>query len=138
MSAYQMREGGFARPLTADEAEPVTVTLPREALERTHELLVARAVTIETTEEAAQADFGSGMWRAPANEIRRALAGRQPSGAPVRVYEHGDERSRQHREVARALHALRRSHPHFDTQGLDHGDCAAIAEVVLATLEVPF
>lgn len=138
MSVYQLRDGGFARPLTAAEAELVAVELPREAAERAHELFVARAVTIETTEEAAQGDFGSDMWRVPANLFRRALASAAAPRPPATVLDTGTEREHQQREIARLLYRLRDTRPNLDTQGLTECDCAEIARDVLDLLAVPF
>lgn len=37
--------------------------------------------------------------------------------------------------LADALYAVRDSHPHFDTQGLDREDCLVIARVLLEAIE---
>lgn len=55
------------------KTESVTVTLPREEMQRVYELVVARAVQIESAEEQALSGLGSTGFRRPANAIREAL-----------------------------------------------------------------
>lgn len=61
--------------LEGDPLDPgcVTVTLPRDDLQRVYELAVARAVSIESTETEARYGFGSEGFRRPADAIRAAL-----------------------------------------------------------------
>ena len=53
--------------------EPITLTIQRGDLRLLHELVVARAVVVEASEEIATQGFGSKQYRRPAETLRRAL-----------------------------------------------------------------
>lgn len=58
---------------TGEREQPVRLTIQRGDLRLLHELVVARAVTVEASEDLATQGFGSSQFRRPAEILRRAL-----------------------------------------------------------------